>query len=151
MAGFSLGTFLTNLTHLRANELGHSALGNSIVNAVDNTLDPLLGTAVSGATGGLVTMTPTPAAPGTVVGVATSPLELMLENLVADLLQAALNSHYQSVGKATIQVAPAPTPTTKSVTPTPTPIEVSPTDIFPESGDGQPSDVTGFHPIGPGN
>lgn len=64
MASF-FDSFLSHLTHLKQNQLGHTAVGNNIVNAVNNVGDPLISAALSESTHGLVNITPVDGAPHT--------------------------------------------------------------------------------------
>ena len=112
MAAFSLSTFLGNLIHLRPNQLGHSTLGNAIVGAVDNFVDPVLSGVVSNATGGLVV--PVVSAPSAAAPTST---ELTVDTVIAWFLQALVNSHNQAAAGAPVVAPPAAAPVTKAVVP----------------------------------
>lgn len=125
MAAFSLSTFFGNMFHLRPNQLGHSTIGNAIVGAVDNVVDPILGVLVSNATGGLVTPVATPPS-----AAAPTSTELSTDTIIAMFLQALVNSHNQAVIAAAAPVVVAPVVVTKGV---PLPV-VAPT--FPNTPTG---------------
>jgi hypothetical protein len=124
MAAFSLSTFFGNMFHLRPNQLGHSTIGNAIVGAVDNVVDPMLGILVSNATGGLVNPVATPPS-----AAAPTSTELSIDTVIALFLQALVNSHNQAVVASAAPVVP-PVVVTKGV---PLPI-VAPT--FPNTPTG---------------